>query len=73
MGESQYLGVWYDVRKTDAIVTIGKSVEELMYGWFDVDKSSCGNIRRFNSHHIALSSVVVASEAWKHIEDKYDR
>ena len=25
-----------------------------MLGWYDVEKSSCGNIRRFNSHHIAL-------------------
>ena len=25
-----------------------------MLGWYGVEKSSCGNIRRFNSHHIAL-------------------
>ena len=29
-------------------------MEELMFGWNDVEKSSCGNIRRFNSHHNAL-------------------
>ena len=49
-------------------------VGKIMFGWNVVEKSICGNIRRFNSHHIALSSsVVVASEAWKHIEDRYDR
>ena len=28
---------------------------QFMFGWYDVKKSICRNIRHFNSHHIALS------------------
>ena len=54
-GNDLLLG-WYHATKNWSCYSIVslKPMEELILGWYGVEKSSCGNIRRFNSHHNAL-------------------